>query len=179
MARLVHLVGIALLTGVASASGQDPGTLNPSLLPPLAHPDSPAKELFARKTKPVPLAARSIGFYSKGCLAGAVALPINGSTWQVMRLSRNRNWGHPKLIAFLERLASKGSKVGWNGLLVGDLSQPRGWRRSSLGTAELKSATWPSRQVEEETLVAALLHRVGMLRHHSRSQATLGPPGRV
>ena len=38
----------------------------------------------------------SIGFYSKGCLAGAVALPINGATWQVMRLSRNRNWGHPK-----------------------------------------------------------------------------------
>jgi penicillin-insensitive murein endopeptidase len=126
MARLVHLVGIALLTGVASASGQDPGTLNPTSLPPLAHPDPPAKELFARKTKPVPLAARSIGFYSKGCLAGAVALPINGSTWQVMRLSRNRNWGHPKLIAFLESLASKGRKVGWNGLLVGDLSQPRG-----------------------------------------------------
>src|SRR5437762_6581587 len=42
--------------------------------------------------------SRTIGFYSKGCLAGAVALPINGPTWQVMRLSRNRNWGHPKLI---------------------------------------------------------------------------------
>jgi hypothetical protein len=42
MARLVHLVGIALLTGVASASGQDPGTLDPTSLPPLAHPDPPA-----------------------------------------------------------------------------------------------------------------------------------------
>ena len=95
----------------------------------LLHPDSPstpAKELFARKTEPVPLAARSIGFYSSGCLAGAVALPINGPTWQVMRLSRNRNWGHPKLIAFLERLAENAKKVGWNGLLVGDMSQPRG-----------------------------------------------------
>jgi penicillin-insensitive murein endopeptidase len=59
-------------------------------------------------------------------LAGAVALPINGATWQVMRLSRNRNWGHPTLIAFLERLAAKAKKIGWNGLLVGDLSQPRG-----------------------------------------------------
>jgi penicillin-insensitive murein endopeptidase len=43
-----------------------------------------------------------------------------------MRLSRNRNWGHPKLVAFLERLADKAKKVGWNGLLVGDMSQPRG-----------------------------------------------------
>ena len=61
-----------------------------------------------------------------GCLAGAVALPINGATWQVMRLSRNRNWGHPKLVEFLERLAQNAKKVGWNGLLVGDMSQPRG-----------------------------------------------------
>ena len=86
----------------------------------------PAKELFSRQTKPLPLAARSIGFYSQGCLAGAMALPINGATWQVMRLSRNRNWGHPTLIAFLKRLAAKAKKIGWNGLLVGDLSQPRG-----------------------------------------------------
>ena len=96
---------------------------------PLAHPDSPStpvKELYARKTKPVPFAARSIGFYSHGCLAGAVALPIDGSTWQVMRLSRNRNWGHPQLIDFLERLAGQAKKIGRNGLLVGDLSQPRG-----------------------------------------------------
>ena len=49
-----------------------------------------------------------------------MALPIDGSTWQVMRLSRNRNWGHPQLIDFLERLAGQAKKIGWNGLLVGD-----------------------------------------------------------
>src|SRR5262245_66679409 len=44
-----------------------------------------------------------------------------------MRLSRNRNWGHPNLIAFLERLSAQMPKVaGWRGLLVGDLAQPRG-----------------------------------------------------
>ncbi len=75
----------------------------------------------------MPLAARAIGFYAKGCLAGAKALPINGQTWQVMRLSRNRNWGHPELVDMLERLAAKVPKVaGWPGLLVGDMSQPRG-----------------------------------------------------
>jgi len=71
--------------------------------------------------------ARSIGFYAHGCLAGAVALPVDGKTWQVMRLSRNRNWGHPDLIAFLERFSAKLPQVaGWPGILVGDISQPRG-----------------------------------------------------
>ena len=112
-----------------SAAAQDKGTVNPKPLPPLAKPDdpaTPAKELFARKPAPAPLQARTIGFYSKGCLAGAKALPINGPTWQVMRLSRNRNWGHPNLIEVLERLAAQAPKTGWHGLLVGDLSQPRG-----------------------------------------------------
>ncbi len=120
---------LALVAGIGAALAQDPGTLQERVLPALAHPEAPstpAKELFARKSAPLPFAARSIGYYSHGCLAGAKALPINGPTWQVMRLSRNRNWGHPQLIAFLERLAEKAKKVGWNGLLVGDLSQPRG-----------------------------------------------------
>lgn len=87
----------------------------------------PAKKLFASKREPADLKARSIGFYSRGCLAGAQALPINGPAWQVMRLSRNRNWGHPKLIALLEQLADEAQLFdGWNGLLVGDISQPRG-----------------------------------------------------
>ena len=70
---------------------------------------------------------RVIGFYAKGCIAGAEALPINGDTWQVMRLSRNRNWGHPDMVALLERLSAKAHKdAGWPGILVGDMSQPRG-----------------------------------------------------
>ena len=54
-------------------------------------------------------------------------MPVDGETWQVMRLSRNRNWGHPQLIGFLQRLATRLPAVnGWPGLLVGDISQPRG-----------------------------------------------------
>src|SRR5262245_53086445 len=88
---------------------------------------TPAKELFGAATTPAPLAARSIGFYAKGCLAGATALPIDGPTWQAMRLSRNRNWGHPDLIALVEKLAADAKEHdGWPGLLVGDISQPRG-----------------------------------------------------
>src|SRR6184192_3818658 len=123
-------LALAALLAPSSATAQDKGTLNPQPLPPLAKSDdpaTPAKELFGRKTAPAPLQARTIGFYSKGCLAGAVALPIDGPTWQVMRLSRNRNWGHPSLIRFLERYAPKASQAAhWPGLLIGDLSQPRG-----------------------------------------------------
>src|SRR5215831_10313547 len=56
--------------------------------PPAQEP--PANELFGAAPGPAPLAARAIGSYARGCLAGAVALPINGPDWQVMRLSRNR-----------------------------------------------------------------------------------------
>ena len=86
-----------------------------------------ARQLFGAAKTPASMAARSIGFYAKGCLAGAAALPIDGAAWQTMRLSRNRNWGHPKLVALVEKLALEAQEHdGWPGLLVGDLSQPRG-----------------------------------------------------
>ena len=124
-----RLLVFLLFAATGPALAQDRGTLEDKPLPPLLHPDSPstpAKELFGRKTKPDEAAPQAIGFYAGGCLAGGVALPIDGPAWQVMRLSRNRNWGHPQLVDFLERLAEKAKKVGWNGLLVGDMSQPRG-----------------------------------------------------
>jgi penicillin-insensitive murein endopeptidase len=43
-----------------------------------------------------------------------------------MRLSRNRNWGHPALVGFIQRLAADAKRDGWPGLLVGDMGQPRG-----------------------------------------------------
>jgi penicillin-insensitive murein endopeptidase len=87
----------------------------------------PAKKLFGAVRTAAPLEARAIGFYARGCLAGAQALPVDGPAWQAMRLSRNRNWGHPNLVRLVERLATEAKKYdGWPGLLVGDMSQPRG-----------------------------------------------------
>jgi penicillin-insensitive murein DD-endopeptidase len=130
IATSIRLLLVLLLAGASTADAQEKGTLNAVPLPPITNPTDPsvaAKDLFGRKPEPVPMAARAIGFYARGCLAGATALPINGRTWQVMRLSRNRNWGHPSLIRFLERFSAKVPKVaGWPGLLVGDLAQPRG-----------------------------------------------------
>ena len=89
--------------------------------------ETPAKELFGGVSTPAPLEARAIGFYSRGCLAGAAPLAVTGAHWQAMRLSRNRNWGHPVLIDYIRRLAADANRLdGWRGLLVGDLAQPRG-----------------------------------------------------
>jgi penicillin-insensitive murein endopeptidase len=68
----------------------------------------------------------AIGSYAKGCAAGLVQLPETGPTWQAMRLSRNRNWGHPEMIAFLQDLSREATRHGWAGLYIGDISQPRG-----------------------------------------------------
>lgn len=90
-------------------------------------PQNAAKRIFGSNPKPASLQARAIGSFARGCLAGGTALPVNGETWQVMRLSRNRMWGHPDLIRLVERLAQRAPReAGWRGLLVGDISQPRG-----------------------------------------------------
>lgn len=91
-------------------------------------PEWAAKVQFGRAATPaVGLQARAIGSYARGCLAGAQALAVDGENWQVMRLGRNRNWGHPDLIRYLESLSQAAPRVaGWPGLLVGDISQARG-----------------------------------------------------
>jgi penicillin-insensitive murein endopeptidase len=124
------LLLLALFLLPLESRAQTVGTLDPRPLPPLANPKDPsvpAKELFGRRERPAPLAAESIGSYARGCVAGAEMLPIDGASWQVMRLSRNRNWGHPRLVSYLQRLAQRVPEInGWPGLLVGDISQPRG-----------------------------------------------------
>ena len=86
-----------------------------------------AKQLFGSRSLPAAMAPAAIGFYSKGCLAGGIAIPTDGPTWQAMRLSRNRRWGHPDMIALIDRLSREAAQHdGWPGLLIGDISQPRG-----------------------------------------------------
>jgi len=106
--RFLWLVVIAALAGGAQAG-------------------TPAKVLFGAMQAGSTQRSAALGGYARGCLAGAVQLPESGPTWQAMRLSRNRNWGHPALISFIERLSRKAARQrGWKGLYVGDMSQPRG-----------------------------------------------------
>ncbi|MEK6216123.1 MAG: penicillin-insensitive murein endopeptidase, partial [Boseongicola sp.] len=86
-----------------------------------------AKELFGAEHVASRQKSAAFGGYAKGCLAGGEQLAESGPTWQATRLSRNRNWGHPDVIGFVERLSKFAAKqLGWRGLYVGDISQPRG-----------------------------------------------------
>ena len=124
------LLLVSAVVSATAALAQDKGSVDPKPLPPLTNPNDPklgAKELFGRKVLPAAMPTQVVGFYAKGCIAGAEGIPINGETWQVMRLSRNRYWAHPDMVALIKRLSAKVHKdAGWPGILVGDMSQPRG-----------------------------------------------------
>jgi penicillin-insensitive murein endopeptidase len=92
-----------------------------------ANRGTPARELFSRASEPAQMPPRAIGAYSRGCLAGAVEMPMKGEAWLVDPSSRNRKWGHPNLVKVLERVAHKSKQVaGWPGIFISDLSQARG-----------------------------------------------------
>jgi len=131
--RLALLLELLVATSAAQAqTADDQGSLAKLATgSPAPHALSifalPAKKLFGGEKSPAHLRASAIGTYALGCLAGAQQLPVTGDTWQVMRPSRQRNWGTPQLDSFLERISAEAkAKAGWNGFLVGDMSQPRG-----------------------------------------------------
>ena len=113
--RTVTLIAAALLA--VSATAANARALSAS---------TPAKILFSKAEVPTAGPPRPIGSYADGCMAGGEALPVTGPHWQVMRLSRNRNWGQPELVKFIEKFSADVARDGWPGLLVGDMSQPRG-----------------------------------------------------
>ncbi|PHK96678.1 penicillin-insensitive murein endopeptidase [Pseudoroseomonas rhizosphaerae] len=104
---------LALLAGLAAG-----------LLPGGAAAQGPAG--WAAASRPTGGPARIAGGYGLGCIAGAVALPADGPGWQVVRLSRNRFWGHPQLVGYVRELAGRARSAGLPPLWIGDLGQPRG-----------------------------------------------------
>ncbi|MDE3079389.1 MAG: penicillin-insensitive murein endopeptidase [Paracoccaceae bacterium] len=86
-----------------------------------------ATALFGTEKTPLTGPAEPIGTYARGCAAGNVRLPDTGPTWQVMRPARDRAWGNPVTIRFLEDLSRfAATEPGWKGLYIGDIGQPRG-----------------------------------------------------
>jgi penicillin-insensitive murein endopeptidase len=86
-----------------------------------------ANRLFGAMGAPSAEDPMPIGSYAKGCAAGLIQLPETGPTWQAMRLSRNRNYGHPVMVQYLMDLSATARAIGFGqGLYIGDISQPRG-----------------------------------------------------
>lgn len=92
---------------------------------------------FADFAGPAAGPAQSIGTYTNGCFTGGQMLPIEGVGYQVIRTSRNRNWGHPALIAFLEDFGRAVEREGLGVALVGDMNQPMGGPISGHASHEL------------------------------------------
>ena len=126
-AAAIAVIGLLLASAPAHAqdTAQEEAAHRAATLSQL--PADAAKRLFGLAQTPAPGAPNAVGGYTDGCVVGAVQLPADGPNWQVMRPSRNRAWGHPILISFIERFAAALPKInGWPGLLIGDLAQPRG-----------------------------------------------------
>lgn len=82
---------------------------------------------WAEVAKPAylePGKAEAIGFYSTGCLSGGAEVPVSGAFWEFVNTSRNRYYGHPDALLFLEKLGFHAFPHGK--LLLGDISQPAG-----------------------------------------------------
>lgn len=98
-----------------------------ALLAPLpAHAEKLANRLFGAKDLPSLQDPMPVGSYARGCGAGMMELPETGPSWQAMRLDRNRNFGQPVLVDYLIDLSQAAQQIGWAGLYIGDMSQPRG-----------------------------------------------------
>lgn len=101
--------------------------LSLSIAFPAVAAEKQAKQLFGAMRMGSAQKSAPFGGYAKGCIAGAVRLPESGPTWQAMRLSRNRNWGHPETVEYIKKLSAFAARLpGWSGLYIGDISQPRG-----------------------------------------------------
>ena len=109
-----HAMILVVLAAASAAHAQDKGTLERPVLrrssiPKIQNPQ-PGNCSAVRPRRPGE--AQPVGFYADGCLAGVTALPVTGAAWQVMRLSRNRNWGHPVADPFSRTSRHQGSRVG-------------------------------------------------------------------
>ncbi|MFD1343508.1 penicillin-insensitive murein endopeptidase [Litorisediminicola beolgyonensis] len=122
---LLLALGLAACGDDAPAPKATPTPAAQTLSPVIS--SKSAKQAFGAERTGSNQAPAPYGSYSRGCAAGNVQLAETGPTWQAMRLSRNRNWGQPETIDFIEDLSRfAATQPGWNGLYIGDISQPRG-----------------------------------------------------
>ncbi|HHQ6546592.1 TPA: penicillin-insensitive murein endopeptidase [Serratia fonticola] len=80
---------------------------------------------------PVSGTAQAVGGFANGCIIGAHPLPLNSQDYQVMRPDQRRYFGHPDLLAFIQRLSSQANQKALGTVLIGDMAMPAGGRFSS------------------------------------------------
>lgn len=128
MVRFIKITAlVAALAACQSEDSASPSITQAAISTQNAGDNRVAKDLFGYIPRGSNQTPEAHGSYARGCQAGAAELPETGPTWQAMRLSRNRNWGQPELVDYVQDLSRfAATQPGWAGLYVGDLSQPRG-----------------------------------------------------
>lgn len=123
MVRLI--VAAILAVGLAACQTDEPPAI--SLASQNSNDSRVAKTLFGAAPVSSAQSPQPLGGYARGCQAGAEQLAETGPTWQAMRLSRNRNWAQPTTLDYVRDLSRfAATQPGWEGLYIGDMSQPRG-----------------------------------------------------
>jgi penicillin-insensitive murein endopeptidase len=127
MAAVADAATLAQQSGMDKAWRRALVALITLLLPGLAGAqDISRAEAWGAVATPAPGPPRIIGGTSLGCVAGAVQLPAEGPGWQAVRVGRNRHWGHPAMVAWVQEFAARARAAGFPDLYIGDLAQPRG-----------------------------------------------------
>lgn len=65
------------------------------------------------------------GSYANGCFSGGITIPLKQDGYEQVRPSRNRNYGTPNIMSFVESLNQFGlhnKRI----IILGDIAQPRG-----------------------------------------------------
>ena len=86
----------------------------------------PSQALLAPSSTPSAKKPEAIGYYSAGCLEGAVTFEGKENGIELAHLGRGRFWAHPQMIDLLTELGEFTHKNFKRRIIVGDLSLARG-----------------------------------------------------
>ncbi len=114
---LLGLMLLAAATSAGAAPRQSDGPVAHAIAPPLD---------WGTVARPAAGPAQVIGGTAAGCLGGARALPLDGVGYQAVRVSRNRHFGHPALVTYVQTLGRALKAHGLETVYIGDMAQPRG-----------------------------------------------------
>lgn len=81
---------------------------------------------WERVQRPSSQVSASIGSYTNGCLSGAAEMPLRGEGFQLVRTGRDRHYGNPSTIQFLQEFARRVARNDLGRLQIGDMSMARG-----------------------------------------------------
>lgn len=81
-------------------------------------------------TQPIAGPANAIGSFTNGCIVGAQALPLESPYYQVMRQDQRRYFGHPDLLAFIQRYSQQVAERQMGTVMIGDMGMVAGGRFS-------------------------------------------------